>query len=94
LISSGETVFHEIFRRGGKTIRQESNRTIDDTHLGESGHRIQYELFYNYITNNLYPSADYVELEYFENPHLEKHNDPVRINKHELEPSFVKPDSK
>jgi hypothetical protein len=94
LIANGETLFYEIFRRGGKTIQEESNKTIEDTHLGESGHKIQAELFYSYITNTEYPNHQYMDLNYFQNPHLAKHNDPVRINKHELTTDFVQPKSK
>ena len=43
------TIFREIYKRGGKTIEQETNDEIPDTHLGESGHRIQSEMFYEYL---------------------------------------------
>jgi len=45
------TIFREIYKRGGMNISQETNYEIHDTHLGESGHRIQADLFYEYLTN-------------------------------------------
>jgi hypothetical protein len=45
------TLFREIYKRGGMNIQQETNYEIPDTHLGESGHRIQYEMFYEYLSN-------------------------------------------
>lgn len=43
--------FTLIFDRGGKRIIEETDGLIDDWHMGESGHRIQAELFYEHITN-------------------------------------------
>jgi hypothetical protein len=41
-----------IIKMGGKTIFEETDgKVIDMIHLGESGHIIQSELFYNYITS-------------------------------------------
>ena len=40
-----------IFECGGEDITMETNSEIDDHHLGEKGHKIQSELFYDYITN-------------------------------------------
>jgi hypothetical protein len=45
------TLFNEVDRRGGMTIFRETNEEIPDTHLGESGHKIQADLFYEYLTN-------------------------------------------
>lgn len=45
------TLFSEIYRRGGKNISQETNGLINDNHLGESGHKIQFEMFYEYLSN-------------------------------------------
>ena len=45
------TIFREVYKRGGKNIKQETNDEIPDTHLGESGHRIQANLFYEYLSN-------------------------------------------
>lgn len=89
LINPGETLFHEIFRRGGKTIEEESNYTIGDIHLGESGHKIQGNLFFNYISGIDESKVDYVNLDEMKtinhiNPHLEPNSDPVRIHKKEL----------
>jgi hypothetical protein len=42
-------VFHEF---GAETIMEETNGWVTDNHLGEKGHIIQYELFYNYIVSN------------------------------------------
>jgi hypothetical protein len=39
-----------IMFKGGETIYMETNHVVeDDTHLGEKGHKIQAELFYEYI---------------------------------------------
>ena len=39
-----------IMFKGGETIYMETNHVVeDDTHLGEKGHRVQAELFYEYI---------------------------------------------
>jgi hypothetical protein len=88
LIKPGETLFFEIFRRGGKTIQEESNNTISDIHLGESGHKIQGELFYNYIMNIEEEPCEYVNLTPDENPfltpHLAPNYDPVRIHEYQL----------
>jgi hypothetical protein len=43
------TIFREVYKRGGKNIKQETNDEIPDSHLGESGHRIQSEMFYEYL---------------------------------------------
>jgi hypothetical protein len=40
-----------IFECGGEDITMETNSKITDHHLGENGHKIQSELFYDYITN-------------------------------------------
>ena len=48
-INPYESSLIEIFRRGGKRIKEESNNMVDDIHLGESGHQIQGELFYDHI---------------------------------------------
>jgi hypothetical protein len=44
-------LFNIINSNGGKTINEETNGEIPDNHLGESGHKVQAELFYNYIKN-------------------------------------------
>ena len=36
---------------GGMDIKKETNGVIEDYHMGESGHRIQAELFYKHITD-------------------------------------------
>ena len=48
-IGSGECFFETISHYGGKTVQEETNYNCTDNHLGESGHRVQSELFYNYI---------------------------------------------
>jgi hypothetical protein len=45
------TLFNEVNKRGGMTIFRETNEEIPDTHLGESGHKIQADLFYEYLTD-------------------------------------------
>ena len=46
-----ETIFLEIFKLGGKTIKEETNNLVNDLHFGESAHKIMGELFYNHIKN-------------------------------------------
>jgi hypothetical protein len=46
---SGEYFFKTLNQYGGKTVQEETNYNCTDNHLGESGHRVQSELFYNYI---------------------------------------------
>lgn len=41
--------FNTIKKYGGQTVFEETNNVIEDVHLGESGHRVQFELFYEYI---------------------------------------------
>ena len=40
-----------ITKKGGLTIKEETNGFVNDIHLGESGHKIQSELFYKHIMN-------------------------------------------
>lgn len=40
-----------ILKNGGDTITIETKQKINDGHLGEIGHKIQADLFYDYITN-------------------------------------------
>ncbi len=50
---NGGDFINMIIEQGGSTIKNETNGYVpDDTHLGEVGHKIQSELFYNYIVNN------------------------------------------
>ena len=89
LINSGETIFYEIFRRGGKTIQHESNFTIEDIHLGESGHKIQAELFYNYIMGIPEKPFDYIELDpKLYETHLSPEYDPVKVHSWQLNDSI------
>lgn len=46
------TIFDVFFKYGGTTIYDETNGVVGDGHLGEKGHRVQYELFYKYIIEN------------------------------------------
>ena len=51
-INNGECMFDLIYKNGGKSIPQETHYKVNDgNHMGESGHMVQCELFYNYITN-------------------------------------------
>jgi len=52
-ISYNETIFNEVFRRGGERILEESKGEINDLHFGETAHLILSELFHNDITNKL-----------------------------------------
>lgn len=48
--------FNILKEYGAKTITQDSNGMgLDDMHLGGTGHQIQAELFYSYITKTPYP---------------------------------------
>jgi hypothetical protein len=46
---------HHCFRvahdNGSETISEETNGLIDDSHMGEKGHKVLAELFYNHIIN-------------------------------------------
>lgn len=44
--------FTVIRKRGGMDIANETNFKVQDTHLGETGHKVQAELFYDYIMLN------------------------------------------
>jgi hypothetical protein len=46
----GGDFFKTIIDNGGQTIFEETKRKISDFHLGGSGHRVQFELFYEYLT--------------------------------------------
>ena len=50
-IPSHETIFMEIFKLGGKTIKEETNNLINDLHFGESAHKIMGDLFFDHIKN-------------------------------------------
>jgi hypothetical protein len=50
-IREDEIPFDEVFRRGGELIVTETKGLIQDHHMGESGHRIMAELFYEHIKN-------------------------------------------
>lgn len=52
-IGKDETIFHEVFRRNGQRILEETNDEIYDLHFGESGHSILSELFYSHIKDKL-----------------------------------------
>lgn len=49
----GGTFFKTIRKYGGMIVKEETNGNCTDTHLGESGHRVQFELFYDYIIKNI-----------------------------------------
>ena len=50
-IPSHDTIFHEIFKLGGKTIKEETNNLIGDSHFGETAHKIMGDLFFDHIKN-------------------------------------------
>jgi len=52
-VKKGETIFNEVFKRGGQRIFEETKGLIDDWHFGESGHKILSEIFYSHINNKL-----------------------------------------
>lgn len=43
--------FRVVHDYGGKLISEETNGIIKDAHMGESGHRVQADLFYDHIMN-------------------------------------------
>jgi hypothetical protein len=49
ILTKNYSIFDEVFKMGGKTIRQETNGKINDNHLGKTGHKVQAELFYEHI---------------------------------------------
>ena len=46
---NNETPFSLIHKNGGLRVHEETNDVIMDYHMGESGHKIQAELFYQHI---------------------------------------------
>jgi hypothetical protein len=52
MVESGKNAFDPIFKRGGKTIKEETNGKVNDYHFGESAHIIMADLFYSYIIEN------------------------------------------
>ena len=50
-VRSNNNIFNIIQKNGGKTINEETEGKIPDNHLGESGHKVQSELFYDHIKN-------------------------------------------
>jgi len=45
-----------IFREyGAKTISEDSKKDVDEMHLGGTGHKVQANIFYSYITKKPYP---------------------------------------
>lgn len=53
LIPQGRTFIDMIFINGGNRILEETMGKINDIHLGEKGHEIQGELFYQHIKKDL-----------------------------------------
>lgn len=51
VLTHKNNIFNIIQKNGGKTINEETDGKIPDNHLGESGHKVQAELFYNHIKN-------------------------------------------
>lgn len=50
-INHNETIFNEVFRRGGERILEETKGEINDLHFGETAHIKLSELFYEDIRN-------------------------------------------
>lgn len=46
-----DNAFTIILKNGGLRVVEETNGQINDWHMGESGHKVQSELFYNHIIN-------------------------------------------
>lgn len=51
LLNNENNMLKYIKNSGGKTIHDETNGLINDFHLGESGHIVQSELFFEHIKN-------------------------------------------
>jgi hypothetical protein len=47
-----DNTFSVILKNGGLRVVEETNGQIDDWHMGESGNRVQAELFYEHIKNS------------------------------------------
>lgn len=48
--SMKRTIFDVFYEYGGITVGEETNWEVIDTHMGEKGHLVQFELFYKHIT--------------------------------------------
>jgi len=52
-----DNAFSIVLKNGGQWISEETNKLIDDGHMGEKGHQVQAKLFYDHImsykTNSL-----------------------------------------
>lgn len=54
-ITGSDHHFFEIIKRyGGFNIHDDTKGAVMDNHLGETGHRVQFEMFYDYIENGKY----------------------------------------
>ncbi len=54
-ISNTDHHFFAMLKRfGGLNIGDETKGAVNDMHMGESGHRVQFEMFYDYIVNGKY----------------------------------------
>jgi hypothetical protein len=54
-ITGSDHHFFEMIKRfGGFNINDDTNGAVLDNHLGESGHKVQSEMFYDYIVNGKY----------------------------------------
>ena len=66
-----------------------TNEKIQDTHLGETGHKIQADMFFAHINNINEENLVYRDLSNFDNfsqfgIHMAENNDPTKINRKEL----------
>lgn len=53
LIPQGKTFIDMVFAHGGNRIFEETLGEVSDNHLGEKGHEVQGELFYQHIKKDL-----------------------------------------
>jgi hypothetical protein len=53
LEGKGSDIFRYIYEMGGRFIIDETEGKVIDGHFGESGHKVQSELFYNYIIKHI-----------------------------------------
>ena len=44
-----DNTFSLVIKNGGQWIIDETNNEVNDFHMGESGHKVQSDLFYEYI---------------------------------------------
>jgi hypothetical protein len=49
IVDPFDNTFSLVIKNGGQWIIDETNNEVNDFHMGESGHKVQSDLFYEYI---------------------------------------------